>query len=120
LPAPTSSSSRFTCSAVITSGSFLGAFGVRTSLAALTSITRSRSRKRNRLRTAASLRRMLSASRRLVYIFIIHSRRMSRSMARGSGGGRPGGERYSTNCVRSDSYARMECGDAPLRAISAR
>ena len=62
LPAATPSSSVFACSAVITSGSFFGAFGVRTRRATLSGTTPSRSMKRNSPRTAASLRRMVTAA----------------------------------------------------------
>ena len=45
---------------VMTSGSVLGAFGVRTRRATLIDTTPSRTRKRNSPRTAASLRRMVT------------------------------------------------------------
>src|SRR5471032_2657328 len=45
---------------------------------------------------------------------------ISRSMAGGAGGSVSGGERYSKNSRRSDSYARTLCCDAPPRARSSR
>ena len=69
------------CSAVITTGSDFGAFGVRTSRAMLVAITPSRNMYLKSDRTAASLRRMLTAVSFCAYKCPSHSRIASRSIS---------------------------------------
>src|SRR5271157_1157382 len=109
-----------TCSGVITSGSFWGALGVRTNRAKLTVTVPSRSRNLKRPRTAASLRRMVTAVFGRLYSHSIHSRRIRTSMACASGGSLPGGDRYSRNSPRSAEYAVTVWAEFPARASSCR
>ena len=70
----------------MTTGSDLGALGVRTNRATLVETTPSRVRNLNNERTEASLRRMLTAVNRCSYRYPSHSRIASASISSTVGG----------------------------------